>query len=177
MENIENLWKRFIQNIQNDKTDSDLISGFNSPAHPNEIRQIEALLKISLPNNLKQLYYCCNGFSKDIFIGDGFRLLPVQEMAEKTIAFYNTLFVTDELAGEFFYWNNKKVTRLFFADYKKQHEDIYFEGLLIRKKGNAIKEETFIYYKADGIHDYEEVVDTGETLAEWLEGKIDIYGQ
>jgi hypothetical protein len=128
-------------------------------------------LRRAMPEELRRLYSLADGFVAGAYLlHDDFRLLPIGEMVEASLALVGEPVVLDELAGEVSV--SKKVIRLVFAQTREDDLDISQVSLRLWPKKQPSVE---MWYRAGGIHDFEEVVDWQESLQTWLEGCLEEY--
>ena len=139
------------------------------PATPKALAEAEQRLRRALPDELRSIYSLADGFVAGAYLlHDDYRLLPIGEMVEASLALVGEPVVLDELAGQ--YSVAKKVTRLVFAQTKEDDPDISQVSLRLWPKKQPSVE---MWYRAGGIHDFEEVVDWQESLPVWLEGCLE----
>src|SRR5262245_48108509 len=160
-------WARFIELLATQS--SKLLEHIRPPATPESVAAAEQRLQRALPQDLRQLYSLADGFVAGAYLlQDNYRLLPIDEMVEASLALVGEPVVLDELAGQFSV--SKRVIRLVFAHAKEDDDDISQVSLRLWPKKHPSVE---MWYRAGGMHDFEEVVDWQESLTAWLEGCLE----
>ncbi len=149
----------------------ELLQHIRPPAAREALAEAEQRLQCTLPEELRQLYSLADGFVAGAYLlRDDYHLLPLGEVVEASLALVGEPVVLDELAGEVSV--AKKVIRLVFAQAKEDDPDISQVSLRLWPKKRPSVE---VWYRAGGIHFYEEVVDWQESLSAWLEGCLQYY--
>jgi hypothetical protein len=163
------IWARFTAVLT--AQSPELLQHIRPPATLAALAAAEQRLQRPLPEDLRQLYSLADGFVAEAYLlRDDYRLLPLDEMVEASLALVGEPVITDELAGEVSV--AKTVIRLVFAQAKDDDPDISHVSVRLWPKKRPSVE---VWYRAGGIHDYEEVVDWQESLTAWLEGRLDYY--
>jgi cell wall assembly regulator SMI1 len=162
-------WTRFIELLTSQSPK--LVEQIHPPATPAALAQAEQRLQCALPEELRALYSLADGFAAGAYLlGDDYRLLSLGEMVEASLGLVGEPVVLDALAGEVSV--AKKVMRLVFAQAKEDDHDVAQVSLrLWPKKPPSVE----VWYRAGGIHDFEEVVDWQERLSTWLESCLEYY--
>jgi hypothetical protein len=91
-------------------------------------------------------------------------------MVEASLALVGESVILDELAGEVSV--AKTLIRLVVAQAKVDDPDISQVSMRLWSKKQPSME---VWYRAGGVHFYEEVVDWQESLSVWLEGCLEYY--
>ena len=165
---MKDIWQNFLAGLE--KYSSELIKEINPPATEAQLEKARTLLGPLFHPELEELYKIANGFAPGAYLlRDDYRILPLEEMIEKSLAIIGTTVPTDFEAGE--YTTLKKLKLLVFAIAKEEDEDVEQVSISI-KRG---KTDISLWYKEGGIHDFEEVVSTSETLKEWLTVVVEEY--
>jgi hypothetical protein len=162
-------WGRYIDLLT--AQSPELLDQIRPPAAPAALEGAAQRLRCSLPEELLQLYSVADGFVADAYVlRDDYRLLPIGEVVDASLALVGEPVVLDALAGELSM--AKTVIRLVFARAKEDDPDV--EQVTLRlwpRKPPSVE----VWYRAGGIHDCEEVVDTGDSLTTWLEACLEYY--
>jgi len=162
-------WARFIDLLTAQSPEH--LQHIRPPAARAALAEAEQRLKCNLPEELRQLYSLADGFVAGAYLlRDDYRLLPLGEVVEASLALVGEPVVLDELAGEIAV--AKKVIRLVFAQAKEDDADISQISMRLWPKKRPSVE---VWYRAGGVHDFEEVVDWQESLSTWLEGCLEYY--
>lgn len=162
------VWKQFVAYLEVDSPHA--LGHIRPEASVKAIAEAEQRLNVALPEELCQLYLIADGFAEGAFLlRDDYRILPLSEMVEASLALVGQVVVMDYLAGEV--ENPKKVTRLLFARSKEDDPDVSQVTLRLRAKNPSVE----LWYLEGGIHDWEEVVEIGKSLSEWIEGCLAYY--
>ena len=91
-------------------------------------------------------------------------------MIEVSLALVGEPVALDALAGEYF--QTQRVIRLVFAQAREDDPDVVQVSVrLWPGKWPSVH----VWYSAAGIHDFEEVVETQESLTAWLEACLEYY--
>jgi hypothetical protein len=145
--------------------------GYEWLALDDEGAEAEQRLQCPLPEELLQLYSLADGFAVGAYVlRDGYRLLPLDEMIEASLALVGEPVVLDALAGE--YSQVQRVIRLVFGQAQEDDPDIVQVSVrLWHRKWPSVE----VWYRAGGIYDFEEVVDTQDSLTAWLEACLEYY--
>jgi hypothetical protein len=160
-------WARFIDALT--AQSPELLQHIRPPATPEALSEAEQRLRRAMPEELRRLYSLADGFVAGAYLlHDTYRLLPSGEMVEASLALVGEPVVLDALAAQFS--RSKRVIRLVFAQAKEDDHDISQVGLRLWPKKQPSVE---MWYRAGGIHDFEEVVDWQESLTAWLEGCVE----
>lgn len=166
---LEETWRRFIEYLAEQAPQA--IAYIQGPASPESIEQAERRLNCVLPEALKDLYALADGFAADAYLlRDQYRILPLSEMVEASLALVGEPVVLDALAGEVAV--TKKATRLIFAHARDDDPDVSQVSLRVWTRKRPSVE---LWYREGGIHDFEEVVDWDEDLATWIEECLEYY--
>ncbi len=166
---ISGVWERFVKLLAADSPDR--VARIRPPATVEAIAEAEQRLGAVFPEELRQLYLIADGFAEGVLLlRDDYRILPLSEMVEASLALVGKVVVMDYLAGEI--EKPKKVVRLLFARAQEDDPDISQVSLRLRAKKSSVE----LWYLEGGIHDWEEVVEIGESLTEWIEGCLEYYG-
>ena len=99
-------------------------------------------------------------------------ILPLGELVEASLALVGVPIPMDALALQVTV--PKKVIRLLFARAKADHPDV--EQVSVRLRSKLKPPSVEIWFREGGIHDWEEVVETGNTVTEWLDECLEYYG-
>src|SRR5262249_44657382 len=114
-------WARFIALLTTQSPE--LLEQIRPPAAPEALAAAEQRLRRALPQDLRQLYALADGFVAGAYLlRDDYRLLPLDEMVEASLALVGAPVVLDELAGEVSV--AKTVIRLVVARAKEDDPDI-----------------------------------------------------
>ena len=144
-------------------------SGLSASAEA--IAEAEQRLKVVFPEELRQLYLLADGFAEGAFLlGMIHRILQLSEMVEASLALVGKVVVMDYLAGEI--EKPKKVVRLLVVRAQEDNPDVSRVSVRLRAKKPSVE----LSYLEGGVHDWEEVVEIGESLTEWIEGCLEYYG-
>ena len=166
---ISEVWERFLKLLEAHAPE--VIGHIRPPASMEAIAAAEQRLKVVFPEELRQFYLLADGFQEGAYLLiDYYRILPLDEMVEASLAMVGQVVVMDFLAGEI--EKPKKVVRLLFARAKEDDPDISQVTLRLR----ARKPYMETWYREGGVHDWEEVVETGESLTESIETYLEYYG-
>jgi cell wall assembly regulator SMI1 len=131
----------------------------------------EERLGRALPENMRQLYLLADGFAAGAYLlRDDYRVLPLGEMVQVSLALMGQPVVLDELAGAVSVL--KQVTRFVFVRAKDEDPDVEQVSLRLRTKRRPSVE---LWYRAGWIHDFDEDVDREESVTEWIEGCLVYY--
>ena len=162
-------WGRFIDLLT--AQSPELLKQIRQPATRAALAEAEQRLHCPLPEELLQLYLLADGFAVGSYVlRDDYRLLPLEEMIEASLALVGEPVALDALAGE--YSQAQRVIRLVFALAQEDDPDVVRVSLrLWPRKWPSVEK----WYRAGGIHDFEEVVDTQDTLTAWLEACLEYY--
>jgi cell wall assembly regulator SMI1 len=163
-------WQRFIDLLTAQSPEH--LAAIRPPAPLEVLSAAEQRLGGVLPNELRQLYTLADGFASGAYVlRDDYRLLPVDEMVAASLTLVGEPVVLDALAGEVS--QPRRVARLVIALARDDNPDVAQVSLRLRPDGRPGSVE--IWYRAGGIHDFEEVVNSGESLATWLEECLEYY--
>ena len=166
---IEKIWNQFINYLKNE--DQGNLKKINPPATKKQLEKAKKTLGSLFHEDIEKIYEKADGFIEGAYLlSDKYRILPIDEMLEKSLKLVGEVLITDWEAGE-----SKKINKLtivIFAVAKDDNEDIQQIGFSVRKNKTNIT----IWYKEGGIHTFEEVVETSETLEEWLNEMMEYYG-
>jgi hypothetical protein len=166
---LVSVWQRFIDLLT--VQSPELLEHIRPPTTREALAEAEQRLQCTLPPELLQLYLLADGFATGAYLlRDDYRLLPLGEMIEASLSLVGEPVVLDEVAGEVSV--AKKVIRLVFAQAKDNDPDISLASVRLWPKKQHSME---VWYRAGGIHDFEEVVDWQEGLTAWLEGCLEYY--
>ena len=166
---ISDLWQRFVKLLEADSPQS--VERIRPSASAEAIAEAEQRLKVVFPEELRQLYLLADGFAEGAFLlRDDYRILQLSEMVEASLALVGKVVVMDYLAGEI--EKPKKVVRLLVARAQEDNPDVSQVSLRLRAKKPSVE----LWYLEGGVHDWEEVVEIGESLTEWIEGCLEYYG-
>jgi cell wall assembly regulator SMI1 len=163
------VWERFIDLLAAQAPER--LGYIRPPATREALTEAEQRLQCTLPEELRELYALAGGFVAGAYmLCDDYRLLPLDEMVEASLALVGEPVVLDALAGEIS--QAKRVIRLVVAQAKADDPNIVQVSMRLWPKKRPSMET---WYRAGGIHDFEEVVDTHESLTAWLEGCLEYY--
>jgi cell wall assembly regulator SMI1 len=163
------VWGQFIDLLT--AQSPELLEQIRPSATRAALAEAEQRLQCALPEEILQLYSLADGFVAGAYLlRDDYRLLPLGEMVEASLALVGEPVVLDALAGEVSV--AKKVIRFVFAQAKEDDPDVAQVSMRLWPKKRPSVE---IWYRAGGIHDFEEVVDTQESLAAWIDGCLEYY--
>lgn len=156
-------WGQFIDLLT--AQSPELLEHIRPPATHAALTEAEQRLQCSLPEELLQLYSLADGFvARAYLLCDCYRLLPLGEAVEASLTLVGEPVVLDALAGELSL--AQRVIRVVFARAKDDDPDVEQVSLRLWPKRRPTVE---VWYRAGGIHDFEEVVDGRESLTEWIE--------
>ncbi|MGB4776068.1 MAG: SMI1/KNR4 family protein [Daejeonella sp.] len=165
---IEESWNKFVNHLKVEDTEN--LEKINPPATIEQLEKAKAVLGPLFHEDLQKIYKLANGFIQGAYIlSDGYRILPIDEMLEKSLDLVGQVLITDVEAGEF--KKIDKIKMVIFAIAKEDDEDIEQIGFSLRRN----KTDIAIWYKEGGIHSFEEVVETGETFEEWFNDMLEYY--
>jgi cell wall assembly regulator SMI1 len=166
---MSDVWARFITLLAADAPQ--MVERIRPPATAGALAEAEQRLAVALPEDMRQLYLLADGFAEGAFLlRDDYRILPLSEMIEASLALVGETVVLDYLAGEV--EKPKKVTRLLFARAQEDDPDVSQVSVRLRAKKPSVE----LWYLEGGIHDWEEVVELGESVTEWIDGCLQYYG-
>lgn len=166
---IEQIWDKFIGYLKAE--DPEILKKINPPATKEQIDKAKKVLGSLFHEDIQKIYQMANGFAQGGYLlSDKYRILPIDEMLEKSLKLVGEIFITDTTVGE--YKKIDKLKMIIFAVAKEDDEDIHQIGLSLRKNKTNIA----IWYKEGGIHTFEEVIETSENLEEWFGEMMEYYG-
>ncbi|MGO8951447.1 MAG: SMI1/KNR4 family protein [Ktedonobacterales bacterium] len=149
-----------------------MLKQIRPPATIEGIQEAEQRLHCAIPDELQHLYLLADGFVEGAFLlRDTYRLLPLSEMVDATLALVGTPIIFDVLSGEVSLSN--KVVRLVFAHAKADDPDVAQITLRLWPKKKPSVE---LWYREGGLHTFEEVVDWQESVTEWIGECLEYYG-
>jgi hypothetical protein len=162
-------WGRFIDLLT--EQSPELLGHIRPPATREALAEAEQRLRCTLPEEFLQLYSLADGFVAGAYVlRDDYRLLPLGEVIEASLALVGEPVVLDAVAGE--QSLARRVLRLVFARAKEDDPDVVQVSVRLWPKKRPGVE---VWYRARGIHDIEEVVDTQDSLTAWLEACLEYY--
>jgi hypothetical protein len=162
-------WEHFITLLT--AQSPQLLEHIRPPATQETVTVAEHRLHCTLPQELRHLYALADGFREEAYLlRDDFRLLPLSELAEANLTLVGEPIILDVLAGDVSV--AKSIIRVVFAVAKEDNLDASQVSLRLWPKKRPSVE---IWYRAGGIHDFEEVVDSHDSLHVWLEACLDYY--
>src|SRR5215471_8814366 len=93
------MWAQFIDLLT--AQSAALLAHIRPPATPEALAEAEQRLRRAIPEDLRRLYSLADGFVTGAYLlHDDYRLLPLGEMVEASLALVGEPVVLDELAGE-----------------------------------------------------------------------------
>jgi hypothetical protein len=150
-----------------------LVGHIRLPASAQAVAEAAQRLGIVIPEELRQLYLLADGFAEGAYLlCDDYRLLPLGEMVEASLALVGVPILMDALALQVTV--PKKVLHVLFARAREDNPDVEQVSLRLRSKLKPPSVE--LWFREGGIHDWEDVVETGDTLTEWFDACLDYYG-
>jgi hypothetical protein len=168
---IDDVWGRFVTELEADVPAR--VGHIRPPVPAQEIAEAEQRLGIVLPEELRQLYLLADGFADGAYLlRDQYRILPLSEMIDASLALVGEPILMDSLALQVSV--PQKVLHLVFAQAKEDDPDVEQVSLRLRSKLKPPSVE--IWFREGGIHHWADVVETGETLTEWLDECLEYYG-
>ena len=166
---ISEVWERFVALLKADSPQ--MVARIRPPASAEVLAEAEQRLQVVFPAELRHFYLLADGFAEGVYLlREDYRILPLGEMVEASLALVGEPVILDNLAGETEI--PKKVVRLLFALAKEDDPDVSQVSLRLRTKKPCVE----MWYREGGIHDWEEVVETDESLTEWLDDCLEYYG-
>ncbi len=165
---MEKIWNEFIGHLT--KTEPESLSKINPPATTEQLNEAKAILGSVFHEDIEQLYHLANGFTEGAYLlRDDYRILPIDEMIKQSLALAGKRIFTDYEAGQS--RKIKKGDMIVLALAEEDNCDVEKISISVTRG----KTNVAIWFKEDGIHDYEEVIDTSETLEEWLTSVLEYY--
>ena len=165
---ITEVWERFVKLLHAHAPQ--MVAHIRPPASTEAIAEAEQRLKVVFPGDLRQLYLLADGFAEGAYLlRDDYRVLPLSELVEASLALVGEPVILDYVAVEVSI--PKKVVRLLFARAQEDNPDVS----QVTFRLHARKPYMEIWYRKGGIHDWEEVVETWESLTEWIAECLDYY--
>jgi cell wall assembly regulator SMI1 len=165
---ISDVWARFVTLLAADAPQ--MVGRIRPPVTVEALAEAEKRLNVALPEDMRRLYLLADGFVEGAFLlRDDYRILPLSEMVEASLALINTPVITYFLAGKV--ETQKSITRLLFASAKENNPDVSQVSLRLHTKQPSVE----LWYREGGIHTWGEVVNTHWGLAEWLDICLEYY--
>jgi hypothetical protein len=169
--NINDVWGQFVALLH--MQTPMLVAYIRPPASAEDIADAEQRLGIDFPEEMRQLYLLADGFAEGAYLlRDAYRILPLGELVEASLALVGAPIMMDALALQVTV--PKKILHVLFAQAKDGDPDVEQVSLRLRSKVKSPSVE--IWFREGGIHDWEEVVETGESLTEWFDECLEHYG-
>ncbi|HET8846107.1 MAG TPA: SMI1/KNR4 family protein [Ktedonobacteraceae bacterium] len=167
---LDGVWGRFVQFLASHAPA--MVEQIRTPAKASAVAEAEQRLGVVFPEELRQLYLLADGFVEGAYLlRDDYRILPLDEMVEASLALVGEPIMMDGLLLQVAMPN--KVIRLLFAQAREDDPDVKQVSVRLRSKLKPPLVE--LWFREGGIHDWEEVVETGDTLTEWIEGCLEYY--
>ena len=166
---LQSAWERFIDLLtaQSPK----LLERIRPPATRTALAEAQQRLQCTLPEEIQHLYLLADGFVVGACVlRDEYRLLPLDEMVEASLALVGEPLVLDAVAGQ--HSQAHRVTRLVVFQAKEDDPDVVQVSVRLWPKKRPSVE---IWYRAGGTHDVEEVLNTQGSLTAWLEDCLEYY--
>ncbi|HLV98899.1 MAG TPA: SMI1/KNR4 family protein [Ktedonobacterales bacterium] len=168
---ISAVWERFVALLEADSPQ--MLEQIRAPTSAEAIAEAEQCLQIVFPEELRQLYLLVDGFAEGAYLlRDDLRILPLSEMVQASLALVGVPILMDSLALQVTV--PKKVIHVIFAQAEEDNPDIEQVSLRLRSKIKPPSVE--IWFREGGIHKWEDIVETGDTLTEWFEECLEYYG-
>src|SRR5579883_392876 len=128
---IEDVWARFVASVSRETPA--MASFIRAPASQGALAEAERRLGCALPDELRRLYVCADGFALGAFLlRDDYRILPVDEMVEASLGLVGASITLDFESGEVS--RAKKVIRLVLARARPDDEDVEQISLRLRAR-------------------------------------------
>ena len=160
---LQSAWERFIDLLS--AQSSELLEHIRPPATRPALAEAEQRLQCTLPEELQQLYLLADGFRAGVCVlRDEYRLLPIDEMVEASLALVGEPASAGCSAGQ--HSEARRVIRLVVLQTKEDDPNAVKVSVRLWPKRQPTVE---IQYRAGGTHDVEEVLHTQGSLTAWLE--------
>ena len=167
---INAVWGRFAQLLESHAPA--MVGHIRPPATASAIAEAEQRLLVVFPAELRQLFLLADGFAEGAYLlRDDYRILPLGVLVEASLALVGVPIPMDALALQV--TAPQQVIRLLFARAKADNPDV--EQVSLRLRSRLKPPSVEIWFREGGIHDWEEVVETSESLTEWLDECLEYY--
>ena len=164
---MEQTWAAFVSAIERDSPAS--LALVNPPATDEQIEEARRELG-SLHPDLERLYRLADGFTPGAYLLlDSHRILPLAELIDDSRSLNGTYIVTDSEAGE-----GRKLGQFDLLTLTRTRPDVP-DMSRVSVSVSRKKARVHVWFVEGGVHDFEEVVDTEESLDQWLDDAISDY--